>query len=81
MDLIKKLWPTPFKIKKGDVASLIVQLIIFIVIVAIAGAILGLLTALPLIGWIASIAGSLLGLYGTVGVVLCFLQFFDVLKG
>ena len=38
------------------------------------------LTALPLIGWIFAILGSLVGLYAFVGVVLSILVFVKVIK-
>ena len=80
MDFLKKVWPTTFKIKPKDITSFVVQLIIFIIITAIAGVVIGLLSALPIIGVIFTIVGSLLGLYTTIGIVLCILNFFDVLK-
>lgn len=78
VDFLKTLWPTPFKIEKGNVSGFIVQLIIFIVICAVIGALIGLLAALPIIGIIFSILGGLMELYGLVGVVLCILQFAGV---
>ena len=80
MDFLKKLWPTPFKIKEKDLASFLVQLIIFILICAVAGIVIGILNAIPIVNIISGIAGSLMGVYGFVGVVLCILQFLGVLK-
>ncbi|MBQ8894871.1 MAG: hypothetical protein IJ043_10755 [Clostridia bacterium] len=75
MDFLKKLWPTPFKIEKGNVASLIVQLVIFVVVCAVIGWLIGLLAGIPLIGIIFSLAGALMEIYGLVGIVLCILKF------
>ena len=80
MNFLKTVWPTPFKIEKKNVSSFIVQLIIFIVICAVAGALIGLLVKLPIIGFIFGIVGSLLGTYSLIGVVLCILVYFDVIK-
>ena len=80
MDMLKKLWPTPFKIEKGNVGSFVVQLIIFIVVCAVVGIVIGLLSAIPILGIIFWILGSLVELYSFVGVVLCILQFAGVLK-
>ncbi|MBQ7383214.1 MAG: hypothetical protein IJV72_00290 [Clostridia bacterium] len=80
MDFLKKLWPTCFKVKEKDVASLVVQLIIFILVCAVVGLLIGILAKLPIIGIIFSIVGSLVELYGLVGIVLCILNFFNVLK-
>lgn len=75
MGLIKKVWPTPFKIKEKDVTSLVIQLVIFLVVCAIAGVIIGFLASIPIIGIIFSIIGSLMGIYSLVGIVLCVLKF------
>ena len=75
MDTLKKLWPTPFKIKEKDIASFLIQLIIFLVICAVAGAVIGLLAKIPLLGLIFSIIGALVEVYGLVGIVLCVLKF------
>jgi len=78
MSFVKKLWPTPFNIKKGNVGSLIVQLIIFLVVCAVVGFLLGILAGIPIIGIIFGIIGGLMELYSTVGIVLCLLRFFGV---
>lgn len=80
MDLLKKIWPTPFKIKEKDVQSFLVQLIIFIVVCAVVGILIGVLAKIPLVGVIFSIVGAVVELYGLVGIILCILQFFGVLK-
>ena len=80
MDLLKALWPLSFKVKEKDVTSLVVQLIVLIVVCAVAGVAIGLLVWIPIIGWIIGIVGSLVGLYCVIGIVLCILQFCAVLK-
>lgn len=80
MDFLKKFWPTPFKIEKGNVGSLIVQLIIFIVICAVVGWLIGILAALPIIGIVFSLVGSLMEIYGLVGIVLSVLKFIGIVE-
>lgn len=80
MDMLKKFWPTPFKVKEKDVNSFVVQLIIFVVVCAIAGAVIGILAKIPLIGLIFGIIGWLVELYGTIGIVLCILLFCGIIK-
>ena len=75
MDMLKKLWPTPFKIKKGNIASFLIQLIIFLVIVAVVGWLIGLLAHLPIVGFVFKLLGSLIGIYNLVGIILCILRF------
>ncbi len=80
MDLLKKIWPTPFKIKAKDIASFLIQLIIFVVIVAVVGYLISVLAGIKIIGVIFSILGSLIGIYKIVGIVLCVLKFLDIVK-
>ncbi len=80
MDIIKKIWPTPFNVKEKSVGSLLIQIIIFIIIVAIAGVVIGFLSGLPNVGFIFSIIGSLLGLYSTIGIVLAILKFLGIVR-
>jgi hypothetical protein len=75
MDTLKKLWPTPFKIKEKDIASFLIQLIIFLVICAVIGWLIGILAGIPIIGIIFSLIGALVEIYGLVGIVLCVLKF------
>lgn len=75
MDTLKKLWPTPFKIKEKDIASFIIQLVIFLVICAVVGWLIGILAGIPIIGIIFSLLGALVEIYGLVGIVLCVLKF------
>lgn len=80
MDMLKKLWPTPFKIERKNLTSFLVQLIIFIVVCAVVGVLIGVLSSIPILGIIFWIVGSLLEIYSIVGVVLCVLVFLDVIK-
>ncbi len=76
MDTIKKFWPIPFKVTKGDTSSFIVNLIVFIVICAIGGIAIGVLNMLvPFLSVIWWILGSLLELYGFIGIILCIIRF------
>ena len=79
MSTLKTIWPTPFKIKKGDVASLIIQLVIFVVVCAVVGWVISLLSAIPVLGLIFKLVGALVEIYGVVGIVLCVLVFVGVL--
>lgn len=79
MDFLKKVWPTPFKIEKGNLSSFLVHLILLIVVCAVIGILIGVLTRIPVVGILFGLVGSLVELYSIVGVVLCFLVYFDVL--
>jgi uncharacterized membrane protein len=78
--MLRQLWPTPFKVKPGDIVSLLIQLVIFIVVCAVFGALIGILARFPIIGIVFGIIGALVEIYSIVGVVLCFLKFFKVVR-
>ena len=79
MDFLKKVWPTPFKIEKRNLSSFLVHLILLIVVCAVIGILIGVLARIPVVGILFGLVGSLVELYSIVGVVLCFLVYFDVL--
>ena len=78
MDL-KKFFPISFKYS-DTVSNLIIGILIYIVGDIIAGAVIGLLAAIPLIGWLFGLVGSLVGLYCLAGIVIQVLVFTKVLK-
>ena len=78
MDL-KKFFPLSFKYS-DTVSNLIIGILIYIVGDIIAGAVIGLLAAIPLIGWLFGLVGSLVGLYCLAGIVIQVLVFTKVLK-
>ena len=78
MDTLKKFFPHAFK--AADVKSLVISIIIYLVIGFIGGLIIGLLSAIPFIGWLFSIVGALVDLYTLVGIILAVLFFAKVLK-
>lgn len=80
MDFLKKFWPTPFKIERKNLTSFIVQLLIFIVVCAVVGILIGVLKSIPIVGIVFGIVGALLELYSLVGIILCILVFLDVVK-
>ncbi len=67
--MLKQLWPTPFKIKKGKLGSFLLQLIIFIVICAVVGFAIKQLAGIPIVGILAWILGVCLEVYSIVGIV------------
>ena len=78
MNLIKKLWPTPFKIKKGDLISFLVQLLIFLIICAVIGWLFTVLSNIAVVGIIFYFVGGLIGLYCIIGAILCILKFIGI---
>ena len=80
MDMLKKIWPTPFKIEEKNVVSFIVQLIIFVVVCAVIGWLIGVLAGIPILGIIFGLIGAIVEIYGFGGIVLCILKFLGFVK-
>ncbi len=79
MDMLKKFFPISFKYA-DTVANLVIGILIYVVGGAIAGAIIGWLSAIPLVGFVFSLVGSLLGIYSLAGIVIEVLLFAKILK-
>ena len=78
MDILKKVFPYSFGVK--GLGNLIVKVLVYIVVGAIAGFAIGLLAAMPIIGMLVSLICGLIDLYVVVGIVLAVLDFLKVLK-
>ena len=79
MDLLKNIFPLSFRLA-DTVANLIIGILIYIVVSVVVGAVIGVLAWIPLIGWLLSLVGSLVGLYCLAGIVIEVLLFAKVLK-
>ena len=80
MDMLKKFFPFSFNVKEKDVTSLVVSIIIYVVVMVISGVVMGLLSLIPVINLLTGIAGWLVELYATLGIVISVLNFFNILK-
>ena len=78
MDVLKKYFPRAFK--SNELYAFIVSLVIYFLIDAVCGIVIGLLSNIPLIGFIFGLIGALVGLYAFVGIVLSILVFVKVIK-
>lgn len=79
MDMLKKIFPFAFTDKK-DVASLVIYVIIHVVAGAVLGVISALLAFIPVFGFLIGLVFSLVDLYILISLVLCFLDYFKILK-
>ena len=78
LDAIKKYFPQAFAAK--EVKSLIIALLIYAVIAVLGGFVLGLLTIIPIIGFIFSVLAWVLRLYCAVGIILAILVFLKIVQ-
>ena len=71
MDLLKKIFPLSFKYV-GEVSSLVIGIIIYVLVGIVGGAIIGITASIPVVGIICGIIGSILDLYVVVVLLLKF---------
>lgn len=79
MEVLKKLFPFSFAEKNG-IGGLIVNILLYLVVGAIAGVAIALLAAIPVIGLIIGLLGGLIDLYVLVGIIISILDYCKVLK-
>ena len=79
MDTLKKFFPFSFGEKK-DVAALVINIVIYVVVGFVAGLLIALLSHIPVLGWIISLLGGAIDLYVTAGIVFSVLHYVKVLK-
>lgn len=79
MDMIKKIFPLSFQ-SKPDIAALVINILIQLVVSIVAGWIIGIVASIPLIGSIFGLIGSLVSLYFLAGIVISCLNYFKILK-
>lgn len=80
MEQLEKYFPVGNSIapiRKGDVQSLVIALVLYVIGAVVTGLVLGLLTKIPVLGFVFWIIGILLGLYVLVGIILSVLKFIN----
>lgn len=78
MDFLKKYLPHAFKAKETN--DFIVSLIIYAAVAIIGGAVIGLLSKLPIIGVVFTLVGAVVDVYALAGIALSILVFTKVIK-
>ena len=79
MELIKKIFPLSFTEKK-TIGALILNVLIQLIVCAIAGVLIGIFAQLPIVGIIVGFVGGFVGLYELIGILLSILDYAKVLK-
>ena len=75
---VKPFFPQAFK--AHDVKSLVIALLIYAVVACVLGWVLGLLSFIPIVGFITNVIGWLVKLYCVAGIILALLVFLNVVK-
>ncbi len=86
METLKKIFPLSFK-RTDTAGSLIVGILLYLVVGIVAGVVIGiagLLTGIPVVGFILALVlrllGSIVDLYVLAGIVIQILVFAKVIK-
>lgn len=86
METLKKFFPYSFG--AADVAALVIKIVVYLAASIVAGALSGIIAwsvgFIPVVGElikiVAGLAGSLISLYATAGVVIAILVYCKVIK-
>ena len=82
MDILKKIFPFSFLSRKHDSNALVRSILLYtavLVVYFLASAVLGYVLG-RLVSWLLGLVGTLVGLYGTGGVVLSVLRYCGILQ-
>lgn len=78
MGFIKSLFPQAMQAK--DLKGLLIAILIYVIVNFVGGFVLGLLDAIPLIGFVFGLLGWVLSIYCAVGIIVAILVFFKIVK-
>ena len=87
MDKLQKIFPISFK-RAGSVADLVIGIILYLIIGALAGALIALAALItvwiPIVGlliaWLLGIVSSIIEIWVFAGIVILVLAFLKVIK-
>ena len=79
MQFVRTYFPLSFR--GPSLKDMLISILIYIVLDIVCGLIIGLLGALPLIGWLFAIVGWVAGIYFFVGIIIAVLNFLKVFNG
>ena len=84
MDFLRKIYPSPFKLEKGNVKPFVIQLVIYVVIgivmAVISGVIKALVGGIEVVGVVLWAITTVVDIYCTGGIVVSILKFVGVIK-
>ena len=68
-------YPLNKNVKKKNISSLIIAILLYVVLSIVVGLLQKLLGAIPVVNWVMGIVGYLVWLYSVVGVILAIVKF------
>ena len=78
MGFIKSLFPQAMQAK--DLKGLLIAILIYVIVNFVGGFVLGLLSKIPLVGFVFGLVGWILSVYCAVGIIVAILVFFKIVK-
>ena len=78
MGFIKSLFPQAVQAK--DLKGLLIAILIYVIVNFVGGFVLGLLSKIPLLGFVFGLVGWVLSIYCAVGIIVAILVFFKIVK-
>ena len=78
MAYIKSLFPQAMQAK--DLKGLLIAILIYVIVNFVGGFVLGLLSKIPLLGFVFGLVGWVLSIYCAVGIIVAILVFFKIVK-
>ena len=78
MGFIKSLFPQAMQAK--DLKGLLIAILIYVIVNFVGGFVLGLLSKIPLLGFVFGLVGWVLSIYCAVGIIVAILVFFKIVK-
>lgn len=73
---MNELFPVGKGVKKGNIVTLAVVCVIYLVAAYAASFVAGVFSILPFVGWIVRLAGGLFKVYCAFGIVTAVIDFF-----
>ena len=77
MSTLRKLFPRSFAV--NSLSSLITTILVYVILNAVLGFVVGILSKIMLVGFVFSVLGGCLGVYFTAAIVVAILRFLNVL--
>ncbi len=68
-------FPLNKNVKKKNISSLIIAILLYVVLSIVVGLLQKLLGAIPVVNWVMGIVGYLVWLYSVVGVILAIVKY------
>lgn len=76
MEKLYPFFPVSAKVKKQDLASLIISIVIYIAVGLVVGVADKLLGWIPVLGFLLGLVFYVIGIYCTVGIIIAIIRFF-----